>query len=118
MIYRYKTIQAARKSRTRKRLRARGSRPRLSVFRSGKRIYAQIIDDQKGVTLVAARDDEVQKIGETMTKTMKAANVGTLLAERAKKSGVRAVMFDRGAYKFHGRIKALADAARKGGLEF
>lgn len=118
MIDRHKTLREARKVRTRKRLKARGSRPRLSVFRSGKHISAQIIDDQKGVTLVFASDYEVQKIGETMTKTMKAANVGTLLAERAKKSGVRAVMFDRGAYKFHGRIKALADAARKGGLEF
>lgn len=118
MIYRYKTIRAARKSRTRKRLRARGSRPRLSVFRSGKRVYAQIIDDQKGVTLVAASDYEVGKNGEPMTKTMKAAEVGALLAESAKKAGIRAVMFDRGAYKFHGRIKALADAARKGGLEF
>ena len=118
MIYRHKTLREARKVRTRKRLRARGTRPRLSVFRSGKRIYAQIIDDQKGVTLVAASDYEVEKNGEPMTKTTKAASVGALLAEKAKKSGVTVVMFDRGAYKFHGRIRALADAARKGGLEF
>lgn len=118
MIYRHKTLREARKVRTRKRLKARGSHPRLSVFRSGKRVYAQIIDDQKGVTLVSASDHEVQKSGERMTKTMKAAEVGVLLAQSAKKIGIKAVMFDRGAYKFHGRIKALADAARKGGLEF
>ena len=118
MIYRYKTIRAARKSRTRKRLRARGSRARLSVFRSGKHVYAQIIDDQKGVTLVAASDHEVQKNGEKMTKTMKAARVGVLLAGKAKQVGITAVMFDRGAYQYHGRVQSLAEAARKGGLEF
>ena len=118
MIYRYKTVRAARKSRTRKRLRARGFHPRLSVFRSGKRVYAQIIDDQKGVTLVAASDDEVEKNGEPMTKTMKAAEVGALIAGKAKKAGITTVMFDRGSYHYHGRVQSLAEAARKGGLKF
>lgn len=118
MITRYRTKQAARKARTRKRLRAHGSRPRLSVFRSGKHISVQIIDDQKGTTLIAASDNDVQKNGEKMTKTMKATELGTLLAGKAKKARVTKVMFDRGAYRFHGRIKALAEAARKGGLEF
>ncbi len=100
-------------------LAARG-RARLSVFRSSKHIYAQLIDDDKGVTLAAA---------STLEKTMRDAGgkgadiaaakaVGKLLAERAKEKGVKDVVFDRGGYLYHGRIKALADAAREGGLNF
>lgn len=99
-------------------MKARGTRPRLSVFRSGKHIYAQIIDDGHGSTVVSVSDTALPKQEERRTKTETAAAVGVLLAARAVKENIRQVMFDRGAYKFHGRIKALADAARKGGLQF
>jgi large subunit ribosomal protein L18 len=97
-----------------------GGRPRLSVFRSGKHIYAQVIDDAEGRTLVSASTLE-----KTLRETLKtgadknaAAAVGKLLAERAVAAGVQKVVFDRGAYLYHGRVKALADAAREGGLAF
>ena len=96
-------------------------RPRLSVFRSGKQIYAQVIDDLKGQTIAAASTLE----GELKEKLKKgganieaAAEVGKLVAERAKKAGIEKVVFDRGRYVYHGRVKALADGAREGGLEF
>lgn len=91
------------------------TRPRLSVFRSNKAIYAQIIDDVKKITLVATSDI---KITDKKTKIERAQAVGTHLAELALKKGVREVAFDRGWYKFHGRVKALADAARTAGLQF
>lgn len=116
MIIKYKTHQEARRARTRKRLRTRGAHPRLSVFRSNSHIYAQVIDDLKGTTLVVASDRELKE--EKMTKLQKATGVGMLLSEKAKKAKLSTVMFDRGAYKFHGRVKALAEAARKGGLKF
>ena len=93
-------------------------KPRLSVHRSGRHIYAQVIDDGAGKTLVSAStlDKDVKvKTGATRAG---AAEVGKTLAERAKKAGVSAVVFDRGGFLFHGRVKALADAAREGGLEF
>jgi large subunit ribosomal protein L18 len=95
-----------------------GGRPRLSVFRSSKHIYAQVIDDAKGHTVVAASSLEKELKGTLKTGADKAAAVavGKLLADRAKKAGVAKVVFDRGAYRYHGRIKALADAAREGGL--
>ncbi len=94
-------------------------RPRLSVHRSGKHIYAQVIADDEGKTLAAASsiDSELKGKVKGLTKETAAA-VGKLVAERAKKAGVTAVVFDRGSYMFHGRIKALADAAREGGLQF
>jgi large subunit ribosomal protein L18 len=97
-----------------------GERPRLSVFRSSKHIYAQIIDDQNGVTLAAASSLETDVKGELKTGADKAAAsaVGKLIAERASKAGITEVVFDRGGYIFHGRVKALADAAREGGLSF
>jgi len=97
-----------------------GERPRLSVFRSSKHIYAQIIDDQKGTTLAAASSLESDLKGglKTGADTAAAAAVGKLIAERAAKAGVTEVVFDRGGYIFHGRVKALADAAREGGLSF
>ena len=107
-----------RRRRVRTALKARaGGRPRLSVHRSGRHIYAQIIDDAAGRTIAAA---------STLTKGSKgpgadveaAAAVGKALAEAAQKAGVTAVVFDRGGFLFHGRVKALADAAREGGLEF
>jgi large subunit ribosomal protein L18 len=97
-----------------------GERPRLSVFRSSKHIYAQIIDDQNGVTLAAASSLESDLKGDLKTGADKAAAtaVGKLIAERASKAGITEVVFDRGGYIFHGRVKALADAAREGGLSF
>ena len=96
---------------------AAGERPRLSVFRSGRHIYAQVIDDTKGHTLAAAssRDKDFGKKGNDKDA---AAAVGKLVAERATAAGVKKVVFDRGAYLYHGRVKALADGAREGGLEF
>jgi large subunit ribosomal protein L18 len=95
-------------------------RPRLSVYRSSKHIYAQLIDDSRGVTLAAASSIDRELKGNLAKGTDKAAAavVGKLIAERAVKAGVQEVVFDRGAYKYHGRVKALADAAREGGLRF
>lgn len=95
-------------------------RPRLSVFRSSKQIYAQIIDDRAGRTLAAASSVDKDLKGKLKTgATVEAAvEVGKLLAARAKDAGVETVVFDRGGYKFHGRVKALADAARESGLNF
>jgi large subunit ribosomal protein L18 len=97
-----------------------GDRPRLSVYRSSKNIYAQIIDDTKGHTLAAAStmEKDLRGSGKTGADTAAAAAIGKLIAERAVKAGVKAVVFDRGPYIYHGRVKALADAAREGGLEF
>ena len=99
---------------------AANGRPRLSVFRSSKQIYAQVIDDAKGVTIAAASTLEKDLRGKLKTGAdiAAAAEIGKLVAERAKKAGVTKVVFDRGAYMFHGRVKALAEAAREGGLEF
>ena len=97
-----------------------GDRPRLSVYRSSKNIYAQVIDDAKGHTLAAAStlDKDVKSGIKTGADVAAAAAVGKLLAERASKAGVKEVIFDRGPYIYHGRVKALADAAREGGLSF
>jgi large subunit ribosomal protein L18 len=110
-----------RKARVRRALARRlNGRPRLSVFRSGKNIYAQIIDDTKGSTLVAASSIEKDVKGKLKTGADKAAAaaVGKLVAERATKAGIKDVVFDRGSYIYHGRVKALAEAAREGGLNF
>jgi large subunit ribosomal protein L18 len=110
-----------RKARVRKSIRAKSAgRPRLSVYRSSEHIYAQVIDDEKGCTLAAA--STVEKDLRTSLKTgadkAAAAMIGKLVAERALQAGVKEVVFDRGSYLYHGRIKALADAAREGGLSF
>jgi large subunit ribosomal protein L18 len=115
------SIEQRRKARVRKAIRERAyGRPRLSVFRSSKQIYAQIIDDEKGETLVSA--SSLEKSNREALKTganIEAAKVvGKLIAERAAAKGVTAVVFDRGAYNYHGRVKALADGAREGGLQF
>ena len=108
-----------RRRRVRTALRARAAgKPRLSVHRSGKHIYAQVIDDAAGKTIVAASTLDKELKGKTNATREGAAEVGKTLAERAKKAGVSAVVFDRGGFLFHGRVKALADAAREGGLEF
>ncbi|HVA15711.1 MAG TPA: 50S ribosomal protein L18 [Stellaceae bacterium] len=115
------TLFDRRRRRVRTRLaRNNKGRPRLSVFRSSKHIYAQIIDDEAGRTLAAAStlDETLRDAHKTGANKDAAVAVGKLLAERAKAAGVTAVVFDRGGYLFHGRVKALADAARAGGLDF
>ncbi|WP_224702639.1 50S ribosomal protein L18 [Devosia aquimaris] len=110
-----------RKARVRKALKARAfGRPRLSVFRSDKNIYAQIIDDSTGRTLASAStlDKDVKSTVKNGGTAEAAAAIGKLIAERGSKAGVAEVIFDRGAYIYHGRVKALADAAREGGLQF
>ena len=110
----------ARRVRTRLR-KVSGGRPRLSVFRSAKNIYAQIIDDAQGVTLAAASSLDGEAKGEGAAKGSNkdaAAKVGALLAKRAVNAGLKEVVFDRGGYIYHGRVKALADAAREAGLNF
>ncbi|MGE0768602.1 MAG: 50S ribosomal protein L18 [Hyphomicrobiaceae bacterium] len=110
-----------RRSRVRRALRQVSSgRPRLSVFRSSKHIYAQLIDDTQGKTIASASSLDRELKGSLAKGTDKAAAaiVGKLLGERATKAGVTQVVFDRGAYRYHGRIKALADAAREAGLSF
>ena len=99
---------------------AGGGRPRLSVFRSSKQIYAQVIDDEHGRTLAAASSMEKMMRDQLKTgATVEAARIiGKEIAERAKKAGVAKVVFDRGGYMYHGRVKALAEGAREGGLEF
>jgi len=112
---------ARRQRRTRYALRqAAGGRPRLSVFRSGKHIYAQVIDDRKGTTLAAASSLDKDVKGKLKTGADKGAatEVGKLIAQRAIAAGIKEVVFDRGGYIYHGRIAALATAAREGGLSF
>ena len=108
------TLRRAQRVRTRLRKVSAG-RPRLSVFRSSKNIYAQVIDDERGVTLASASTLEAEGKGADKDA---AAVVGKLVAERAIEKGVKDVVFDRGGYIFHGRVKALADAAREAGLNF
>lgn len=109
-----------RKNRVRKRVRGNAEQPRLSVFRSNKHIYCQLIDDENGVTLASAstRDKDIANAVKHGGNREAAKVVGEKLAERAKAAGVSKVRFDRGSYRYHGRVAELADAARKGGLEF
>ncbi len=103
----------------RKRVSGTPTRPRLAIYRSLNHMYAQVIDDMAGATLVSASSrDKEAKIDGTSGNSKAAESVGVLLAERAKAAGITEVVFDRGGFKFHGRIKAFADAARKGGLNF
>jgi large subunit ribosomal protein L18 len=114
-----RAARARRHRRIRVTLTGTTGRPRLNVFRSLQHIYAQVIDDTSGATLVSASTNEPDVRGSLSgTKTDRARAVGKTIAERAKEKGVRAVVFDRGGYLYHGRIKALADAAREAGLEF
>ena len=106
-----------RRARVRRKLRGTSDRPRLSVYRSNRYIYAQVIDDVSGVTIAAASSQEPDLRSDRLNVET-AAKVGALVADRAKEAGVSTVVFDRGGYKYHGRLKALADAAREAGLEF
>ena len=108
-----------RRQRVRTSLRKRGGeRPRLSIHRSGRHIYAQVIDDAQGRTLASASTIDTDVKGKVGATVEGAQDVGRRVAERAKAAGVTRVVFDRGGFLFHGRVKALADAAREGGLEF
>jgi large subunit ribosomal protein L18 len=115
-------LKQEKRYRRHKRIRAKVSgtqeRPRLCVFRSNKHIYAQLIDDEKGHVLLAASDLEFKKTKSKKTKVDIAFEVGKLIAQKALQKNIKKVVFDRGGYKYHGRIKALAEGARKGGLEF
>lgn len=110
------------RSRAKRRIRAKVSgtadRPRLSVFRSNSQIYAQLIDDSKGQTMVSASSKDENIASKKVTKIEKAKLVGQLIAERAKEAEIEAVVFDRGGYIYHGRVKSLAEGAREGGLKF
>ena len=106
------------KKRIRRKISGTAARPRMSVFRSNKQIYVQIIDDEVGKTLVAASSRENGIETEKITKIEQAAKVGALIAEKAKAAGIETVVFDRNGYLYHGRVKSLADAARNGGLKF
>lgn len=108
--------RARRAVRVRSKVRGTPERPRLSVFRSNRAIWAQVIDDRSGRTLVSASTIQLTEKG--LSKTDQASKVGLLLAERAKAAGIDRVVFDRGPYLYHGRVKALADGARQGGLDF
>ena len=115
-----KISRVRRHTRIRKSLQGTEIRPRLSVFRSLTNIYAQVIDDTKGITLVAASslDEEIIKAAEGKKKVEVSAMVGVLVGKRAKEKGITMVAFDRGGFKYHGRIKAVAEAVREQGLKF
>ncbi len=114
MIKRYQHPSQKRKTRVRSKTLGSTDRPRLTVFRSGQHIYAQIIDDSQGITLVAANSLKLKQPANLKT----AQAVGTVIAKAAQKKKITQVVFDRGSYKYHGRVKALAEAARKNGLKF
>ena len=109
--------RARRHLRVRKRVHGTEARPRLVVFRSSKHIYAQVVDDTRGVTLIGAADTSEGLQVEGKGKTAKSFALGRLIAARAKEKGIAKVVFDRGGYQYHGRVKAVAEGARKGGLE-
>ena len=113
-------MRKVRHARLRQKVHGSAGRPRLAVFRSLKHTYVQVIDDDRGHTLAAAstRDAVAVEGDEKLSKTQVASRVGTAIAERALACGVKQVVFDRGGFEYHGRVKAIADEARKGGLEF
>ncbi len=121
MVNEHDRIRSREKRHARVRARVRGSaaRPRLCVFRSVKHIYVQAIDDVSGVTLASASSTDLAKKGHKTTGNVEAAKaIGTQIAERLKEKGIGRIVFDRGGYLYHGRVKAIADAARTAGLEF
>ena len=105
--------------RIRKKISGTAEKPRIAVFRSNKQIYAQVVDDNKGITILSVSSREKEVAGQTgIKKTEQAKLVGKSLAEKCKEKGIENVVFDRSGYKYHGRVKSLADAAREGGLKF
>jgi large subunit ribosomal protein L18 len=111
-------VRKKRHARVRSKLSGTAARPRLNVFRSNKHIYAQLIDDVNGVTLASASTLDKEVNLESSSNVDAAVKVGEIVAKRAVEKGVKVVVFDRGGYLYHGRVKALADAARENGLEF
>jgi len=114
-VRQYKNNRIRRALRVRKKVRGTAGRPRLAVFRSNFHIYSQLIDDRQGQTLVSASDFDLKKRSDRMEN---ARAVGKTLADRARGAGVTKIVFDRRGYRYHGRVKALAEGAREGGLEF
>ena len=115
------TSRQRRHVRVRAKVKGTNARPRLNVFRSSAHIYAQVIDDDRGRTLVAASDleqDVLDRAGAEATKSVKARVVGEVIGERAKAAGINSIIFDRGGYIYHGRVKAVAEGAREAGLAF
>ncbi|MDQ3045648.1 MAG: 50S ribosomal protein L18 [Chloroflexota bacterium] len=115
------TLRQRRHVRVRAKVKGTSQRPRLNVFRSSAHIYAQVINDLEGVTIVAASDLEEavkERAGENAPKMARATTVGQVIAERAKEAGIESVVFDRGGFLYHGRVKAVAEGAREGGLVF
>lgn len=112
------SVRKKRHARVRTKISGTAARPRLNVFRSNKHIYAQLIDDATGVTIVSASTMDKDFGSESKSNTEAAAKVGELIAKKAVEKDIKSVVFDRGGYLFHGRVKALADAARENGLEF
>lgn len=115
------TSRQRRHVRVRAKVKGTNARPRLNVFRSSAHIYAQVIDDDRGRTLVAASDleqDVLDRAGAEATKSAKARAVGEVIGERAKAAGIKTIVFDRGGYIYHGRVKAVAEGAREAGLAF
>jgi len=111
-------VRQKRHQRVRSRLSGTSERPRLNVYRSNKHIYAQVIDDSQQTTLASASTQDADFKNEVGSNVDAAAEVGALIAKRAKEKGVESVVFDRGGYLYHGRVKALAEAARENGLQF
>ncbi len=109
-------IRERRAARTRAKINGTADLPRLSVFRSNRNIYIQLIDDTKGVTVLSASSKEL-KAARAVKKMTQAATVGELLAQKAKKAGIKSVILDRGRYRYHGRVKAVTDAMRKDGIK-
>jgi len=117
-MFKREIFREARHGRVRKRVAGVEEKPRLAIFRSLNNIYAQVIDDDKGVTLTAASSVDKELRGKSGGNIDGAKAVGELVAKRAQEKGIKKVVFDRGGYQYHGRIKAVADAAREAGLEF
>jgi large subunit ribosomal protein L18 len=120
-LFRIRTQEDRRRRRhlrVRNKVRGTAGRPRLVVFRSSKHIYAQLVDDDRGVSLLGASDRSQGLAADAPGKVAKGRALGQLIATKAKEHGITQVVFDRGGYRYHGRVKAVADGARKGGLEF
>ncbi len=111
-------VRLERHARVRKRLSGSSERPRMVIFRSLNHVYAQVVDDSQGHTLAAASSLDASLKGQKLSLKQKAEKVGELIAARSQEKGIKAVVFDRGGYKYHGRVAALAEAARSKGLEF
>lgn len=112
-------MREIRHRRVRRTVRGTGDRPRLAVFRSLRHVYAQVIDDERGITLASANSKQADVLGgETLSKSEVAGRVGATVATRALEKGITKVVFDRGGYRYHGRVKTLGDSARKAGLDF